>query len=236
MPPRSINAPKSAMFLTTPFLRSPTWIFSSSSFFCASRFSSSSFLRETTMLRRCWSIFNILQSIVAPTNSPMSGTRRMLTCDAGKNTGTPISTSNPPLILRITLPRTTSSSLQFSMIRSQDFILSAFRFERTIRPASSSTASRRTSTSSPTSTLPGSSNSERRITPSDLYPTSRMTLSSNTLTTFPLRTVPALKSFMDSSYTARISSGVPSPIALRTSSSISRSVILYSVNSLRFVI
>ena len=56
------------------------------------------------MLRRSRSILRISASIVRPMYSPMSAGRRMSTCDAGRNTGTPMSTSKPPLILRVTLP------------------------------------------------------------------------------------------------------------------------------------
>ena len=73
----------------------------------------------------------------------------MSTWLAGRKTLTPMSTSRPPLILRVTLPLTTSPSLCLEMTISQSRIRCAFLRERTISPVSSSTASRRTSTSSP---------------------------------------------------------------------------------------
>ena len=56
------------------------------------------------MFRRSLSILRILASIFCPMYSPMSAGRRMSTWLAGRNTGTPMSTSSPPLILRVTLP------------------------------------------------------------------------------------------------------------------------------------
>ena len=64
MPPRSTNAPKSAMFLTVPLRTWPTSISSRSCFFCCSRVISISLRRLTTMLRRLSSILRIMHSIV----------------------------------------------------------------------------------------------------------------------------------------------------------------------------
>ena len=76
MPPRSMNAPNSVMFLTTPRRTSPRWMLPSRSFFILSRSSSSIFLRESTMLRRSSSILMILHSRSRPIQSPGSPTRR----------------------------------------------------------------------------------------------------------------------------------------------------------------
>ena len=73
----------------------------------------------------------------------------MSTWLAGRKTLTPISTSRPPLILRVTLPLTTSPSWYLEMTISQARIRCAFLRERTISPVSSSMPSSRTSTSSP---------------------------------------------------------------------------------------
>ena len=79
----------------------------------------------------------------------MSEGRRMSTWLAGRKTLTPMSTSRPPLILRVTLPLTTSPSWYLEITISQARIRCAFLRERTISPVSSSMPSRRTSTASP---------------------------------------------------------------------------------------
>ena len=73
----------------------------------------------------------------------------MSTWLAGRKTLTPISTSRPPLILRVTLPLTTSPSWYLEITISQARIRWAFLRERTISPVSSSMPSSRTSTASP---------------------------------------------------------------------------------------
>ena len=87
----------------------------------------------------------------------MSGGRRMSTWLAGRKTLTPMLTSRPPLILRVTVPVTTSPSCTVSMTFSHFSIFSALRLLRTImprsscRPAMSSTSSSSTWISSPIS-------------------------------------------------------------------------------------
>ena len=78
----------------------------------------------------------------------MSAGRRMSTWLAGRNTFTPISTSSPPLILRVTTPVTTSSSWTVSITFSQASIFSAFRLLSVIMPRESSTRPWMSSTSS----------------------------------------------------------------------------------------
>ena len=73
----------------------------------------------------------------------------MSTWLAGRKTLTPMSTSRPPLILRVTLPLTTSPSWYLEMTISQARMRWAFVRERTISPVSSSMPSSRTSTLSP---------------------------------------------------------------------------------------
>ena len=74
----------------------------------------------------------------------------MSTCDAGRKTGTPMSTSRPPLIFRITRPSTTSSSLVVSTMRCQLIMRSARRLDSCTSPPSPSRASSRTVILSPT--------------------------------------------------------------------------------------
>ncbi len=152
MPPRSTNAPKSTMFLTLPGRIWPGSRSSNRRTFMMSRSASRCWRRETTMLRRSSSILRILQVSRRPMKSAISPGRRMSTWLAGRKTGTPMSTSRPPLILRITVPVTTSPSSWWVTTRSQRRMRSALRLESCTRPESSSTASSNTSTVSPTET------------------------------------------------------------------------------------
>ncbi len=83
-PPRSMNAPKSVMFLTTPFR---TWSFWSS-FISFSRLPARSVSRitrrDTTMLRRRLLSLMILNSNFWPSSSSMLGTRRRAICEPGQ--------------------------------------------------------------------------------------------------------------------------------------------------------
>ncbi len=83
-PPRSMKAPKSVMFLTTPFR---TWSFWSS-FISFSRLPARSVSRitrrETTMLRRRLLSLMILNSYFWPSSSSMLGTRRSAICEPGQ--------------------------------------------------------------------------------------------------------------------------------------------------------
>ena len=69
MPPRSMNAPKSAMFLTVPLRIWPTLRPSSVFFFSSSRCCSIILRREMTMLRRSSSILRMTASILRPIQS-----------------------------------------------------------------------------------------------------------------------------------------------------------------------
>ena len=73
-----------------------------------------------------------------------------------------MSTSRPPLILRMTRPLTSSPSLAVSTRRCQLRMRSALRLLMTTRPLSDSTVSSQTSTSSPTSMAERSSHSSMR--------------------------------------------------------------------------
>ena len=68
----------------------------------------------------------------------------MSTWLAGRKTFTPMSTSRPPLIFRVTLPETTSPSWCWAITFSQAIIRCAFLCDSTISPVSSSIPSRRT--------------------------------------------------------------------------------------------
>ena len=78
----------------------------------------------------------------------MSAGRRMSTWLAGRKTFTPMSTSSPPLILRVTMPVTTSPSWTVSITFSQASIFSALRLLSVIMPRESSTRPWTSSTSS----------------------------------------------------------------------------------------
>src|SRR5438105_6386551 len=191
-PPRSMNAPKSVMFLTTP-LR--TWL-TDNSFISTSRFvlrsASSSTRRDTTMLRRRLFNLMILNSKLWPSSSSMFGTRRSAIWLPGRNASTPMrSTTTPPLIFFTSVPATASSFSCASRIFSQTRMKSAFFFDRTTAPSWSSRCSRKTSTSSPSFRLFGSLNSSIATAPSDLEPTARMTAVSVTRSTFDLTISPS---------------------------------------------
>src|SRR5207244_3478435 len=191
-PPRSMKAPKSVMFLTTPLRTWPTC----SSFMRTSRLvlrsASSSTRRLTTMLRRRLLSLMILNSKLCPSSSSMLGTRRSAIWLPGRNASTPIrSTTTPPLIFLTRVPETASSFSYASRIRSHTRMKSAFFFERTTAPSWSSRCSRKTSTSSPSLSEWGSLNSSIGTAPSDLKPTSRMTAASVTRSTLDLTISPS---------------------------------------------
>ncbi len=79
MPPRSTNAPNSAMFLTTPLRIWPISSSPSSLSFWILRRSSISLRRLTTMFRRCSSILRMTHSMVRSMYSSMICGRRMST-------------------------------------------------------------------------------------------------------------------------------------------------------------
>ena len=175
IPPRSIKAPKSVMFLITPVRRSPTLSSSFSSSRFPARSSSNRTRRLTTMFRRRLFSLRILKSYSSPSRSSTLGTRRSAIWDPGRKASTPMrSTVTPPLIFRLIYPLTGTSLSNASLILSQTRRKSAFFFESTTTPWSSSRLSRKTSTMSPSLTSSGSRNSSSGIVPSDLKPTSRI--------------------------------------------------------------
>ncbi len=189
-PPRSTNTPKSAIFFTIPLRSWPTSISSRICSLLSRLCSSMSLRRDTTIFLPSTSILRILHLISLPMNLLMSPGFRISTCDAGRNTGTPISTSRPPLIRRITLPVTISSSFFVLIICSQPRMRSALRFDSGIRPPSVSKSSRRTSISLSGSISSGLSNSLTSTTPSLFRPTSIITSLPICDTILPFRIVP----------------------------------------------
>ena len=99
MPPRSTNAPKSAMFLTTPLRISPCLISLSSALL---HLLALIFDQLAAAHHDVPASFVDLQNHALTSgrcNPPISAGRRMSTWLAGRNTGTPMSTSNPALDL-----------------------------------------------------------------------------------------------------------------------------------------
>ena len=183
------------MFLTTPSRIWPSASVASSSLRCSARLSSSTARRLTTMLPRRRSILRIRNGSVLLISGPMSRTGRMSTWLPGrKATAPPRSTAKPPL----TRPKMWPSTLLVSVkARSSRFQLSsrlAFSRLRTTSPPLFSNRSTNTSTLSPTRTSggwPGEPNSLSGTRPSDLRPTSTMTMSSSSPTTVPRTTLPS---------------------------------------------
>ena len=142
------------------------------------------------MFRPSISILRILQSTSLPMNLLISPGFLISTCEAGKKTGTPMSTSNPPLIRRITLPLTTSPSFLLLRIVSQPLMISALRLDNNTSPLSESVSSRRTSISAPITILSEPSNSAASTIPSLFSPTSTITSFPICDTIVPLRIAP----------------------------------------------
>jgi len=136
----------------------------------------------------------ISHSISSPMNSFTSRARRMLTWLAGRNAGTPMSISRPPLIFLVTLPWTVSPSLCASITRCQFILRSALRLESWINPSGFSSSSISTVISWPILGRSASfSNSRGLITPTVLAPISTMKRSFSALMTRPLTNDSSLK-------------------------------------------
>jgi hypothetical protein len=137
----------------------------------------------------------------------MFGTRRSAICEPGRKASTPIrSTVTPPLILRVRVPFTGVPLSCASLIFSQTRRKSAFFFDRTTTPSSSSRFSRKTSTSSPICRLSGSLNSSRATAPSLLKPRSRITALSVTRSTRACTISPSSMFVRVSSYISSMAS------------------------------
>jgi hypothetical protein len=88
MPPRSTNAPKSAMFLTVPLTMSPSLRVSSRRLFASlALFSMSLRRRDDDVATLGVDLEDLGADLERPMNSPMSWGRRMSTCEAGRKTG-----------------------------------------------------------------------------------------------------------------------------------------------------
>ena len=175
------------------------------------------------MFRRSSSILRMTASMLRPIQSEISPGRRMSTCDAGRNTGTPMSTSRPPLIFFVTLPETGSPSFLVFMMASQLMIRSALRLLIFTNPVSPSTSSSRTLTSSPILTSFGSSNSPRSRMPSLLRPSSTTQSSPAVPLMRPLMIDPGLKTVTSSPGISSPRSSALVPRASRTATSMSSS-------------
>ena len=109
-PPISMNAPKSVMFRTMPLTTSPLFRPSMIIIFSPRLFSSTSSFLDRTMFLRGIFIFTIMNSIRLP-NRLSAPPKSCITARlAGKKASMPISTMNPPLTLRNTLPSMMSPS------------------------------------------------------------------------------------------------------------------------------
>jgi hypothetical protein len=111
MPPRSMNAPKSAMFLTVPLAD-----FADLQAFEGLLLELFALLLDELAAADddvATLFVNLEDDGVDVAADPVGNSpgRRMSTCEAGRKTGTPISTSKPPLIFLVTLPETGSPFL-----------------------------------------------------------------------------------------------------------------------------
>ena len=106
IPPRSMKAPYSVMFLTDPLITLPSVSPSSVRRFLWAFSSSSTALRERTMLPRLR--FTLMTRICSslPFIASRLRTGRISTSDPGRKARTPMSTARPPLILSLTIPVT----------------------------------------------------------------------------------------------------------------------------------
>ena len=159
-PPRSTNAPKSVSDRTRPVMTAPSSIFARVSAALASLSSLRRATRETTT-RRPSSEYSITRkSKFLPTNSarPASSWRPRSICETGQNArrpcAPPMRTSKPPLLRDETLPATgifaSAAALSSAFVR---WPIASFRLIRTSGAALITTASMRSPTFSPSSSL-----------------------------------------------------------------------------------
>ena len=150
-PSRSMNAPKSVMFLTVPLTVLPFSMPPSSFARFSARSASMSSRRErTTFLRSSFSL-TILHSRVLPSYTRRSLGAMMSTWLPGRNASTPTLSMRPPLTTALTLPVMSPPLLKILTIFSQFCFWAAFSLERTTMPSSFSRRSSSTSTSLPIS-------------------------------------------------------------------------------------
>jgi hypothetical protein len=103
MPPRSTNAPKSAMFLTVPLIASPSLRVEEACLGLGALFFDELAAADDDVAAFGVDLEDLRARSPADELADVVG-RRMSTCEAGRKTGTPMSTSRPPLIFRMTLP------------------------------------------------------------------------------------------------------------------------------------
>ena len=162
MPLRSMNAPKSVMFLTVPLRMSPGRHFGEQLLAALGAFLLDEFAAgEDDVLPLLVDLDDLEFVGVADVTARGSSGVMMSICEAGRKASTPMLTIRPPLTMALTLPAMVPPSLQMVRMRSQFFLNSAFSLERTTMPSLSSSFSIRTSISSPTLTVLMSSNSLR---------------------------------------------------------------------------
>ena len=188
-PPRSMNTPKSVMFLTAPSRTWPASIVSRICSLCSSRSLSISARWDTTTFSAAMFNLTTANSMVLPTYASKSRTGRTSICEPGKKASIPNrSTTIPPLMRRLIRPSTTSPVSCAPSIFSHASRMSALRRDRINWPSLSSTRSRKTSTSSPGAMFSSDlfENSFTAIIPSDLNPMSITTYFSSIDTIRPV--------------------------------------------------
>ncbi len=110
MPPRSTKAPYSVMFFTVPMRTLPSSSVPRVSRFFSAFSSSSTALRESTMLPRFLLTLMTRMRSSWPLRLSRLRTGRRSTCEPGKKARTPMSTASPPFTRSITRPVTTRRS------------------------------------------------------------------------------------------------------------------------------
>ena len=141
------------MFFTVPRSTLPSDSVSSVVFFFSAFSSSSSALRESTMLPRFLLTLMTRMRSSWPRRASRLRTGRTSICEPGRNARTPMSTARPPLMRSMTRPMTTLRSAYAFSTSSQIFIFSAFSRDSTMWPLRSSVRSSRTSMMSPACTV-----------------------------------------------------------------------------------
>ena len=166
MPLRSMNAPKSVMFLTVP-LTMVAGVHAFQEFLALF----AAFLLDELAAGED----DVLPVVVDLDDLEIVGVadellqilwRNDVDLRAGRKASTPMLTIRPPLTTDLTLPLMRPSPSKTLTILSQFWLYAAFSLERTTMPSSFSSRSRRTSTSSPTWSVSMSSNSRHGMTPS----------------------------------------------------------------------
>ena len=204
MPPRSMKAPKSVMFLTTPSRTCP--LIELLDDFPAQPLAlllEHRAARDDDVAARLVELDDLEiellpQELVEVLDLPdvdLGAGQESLDPRTGRRT-------IPPLIRRISFPFTVVPASWESLISSQTRMKSAFCLESTTLPSRSSTFSRKTSTSLPMAIVSGSENSLIGMAPSDLKPMSTSTSWGWMPTTRPFTISPSFLPEKLSSYIA----------------------------------